>query len=314
MTLIDRPFFLVGAERSGTTLLRLMLDHHPRIAFNLESEFLVSCISSDGAYPDTHFYADWLRAHRGFQHSRFSIDESLSYVDLVNDFLNQKRARDGKEIVGATVHYDFPKLKKIWPRARYIYLLRDGRDVANSVVQMGWAGNAYVAADHWIRAEDEWNQLRPGLDRNQWIEVRYEHLTANTKSELERICVFMGVDYSEHMFDYAKTTSYRVPDPSNNYRWKKTLGRGDVQCVEAKIGDRLRSRGYELSSYPRISLTRLARKRLEIMSRVKAFRFRLRRYGASLALRETLSRRLGLHGLHDGVMRHINRIDDANLM
>lgn len=38
---IEPPFFLIGSERSGTTLLRLMLDHHPNIAFNLESGFLV---------------------------------------------------------------------------------------------------------------------------------------------------------------------------------------------------------------------------------------------------------------------------------
>ena len=49
---ILRPVFLVGSERSGTTLLRLMLDHHPDIAFNLESVYIVAKISEDGTFPE----------------------------------------------------------------------------------------------------------------------------------------------------------------------------------------------------------------------------------------------------------------------
>ena len=59
---IRSPVFLIGAERSGTTLLRLMLDHHPDIAFNLESEFLVSRISDSGAFPDMAAYRRSLAA------------------------------------------------------------------------------------------------------------------------------------------------------------------------------------------------------------------------------------------------------------
>ena len=57
--MIENPTFLVGAERSGTTLLRLMLDHHPQVAFLHEFEFAVDCVGDDGtcpALPDYYRY------------------------------------------------------------------------------------------------------------------------------------------------------------------------------------------------------------------------------------------------------------------
>ena len=313
MTLADVRVFLVGSERSGTTLLRLLLDHHPRIAFNGESEYVVTQISVDGAFPEIERYREWLRNDRIFQGSRFSIDEGLDFVALVNDFLNQKRARDNKEIVGATVHYQFRKLGRIWPRAKYIYLYRDGRDVANSVMRMGWAGNVYVAADWWLEAEREWDELRAALGHDDWIEVRFEDLVASTRPQLERICSFLGVAYSERMFDYARTSSYRAPDVGLNYRWKTGMRKADVQRLEAKLGGRLSGRGYELSGYPRIPVPALTRKYLYLQSRLSAFLFRLGRYGIALTFQETLSRRLGWNQAHVKAISRINQIVNANL-
>jgi hypothetical protein len=309
---VDTPVFLVGSERSGTTLLRLMLDHHPRIAFNNESEYFVTQISEDGGYPEIGRYREWLRNHRIFQSSRFLIDTKLDFVALLNDFLVQKRSRDHKELVGATVHYQFRKLGRIWPRARYIYLYRDGRDVADSVVRMGWAGNVYVAADWWLKAEEEWDELRSGLRDGDWIEVRYEDLIAGTRPELERICAFLGVHYSEKMLDYVRNSTYQAPDASLTYQWKTGMRKLDVQRLEQKLGERLRRRGYEPSSHPRISVPALTRKYLYLHSRAKVFAFRLGRYGIALTLQETLSRRFRLHQLHRNAVGKIDRIVNAH--
>jgi hypothetical protein len=313
MALVEQPIFLVGAERSGTTLLRLMLDHHPRIAFNLESEYLVSRIAPDGAYPDMAQYREWLRRDRVFQHRPFEIDQRLGFVALVNDFLDQKRRRDAKPLVGATVHHHFGRLRAIWPRAKYVYLYRDGRDVAASVMRMGWAGNVYVAADRWLQAEAEWDALRPALERDQWIEVRYEELVAGPRAQLERICAFIGVAFSERMFDYVRDSTYAAPDPRLNYQWRSGMRKRDVQRLEEKLGPRLVTRGYELSGYPRIALSALARRRLHLQSRLLAFRFRLSRYGLVLTLQEALARRLGMARAHRSALRRIDRIVDANL-
>ena len=313
MTVVDTPVFLVGSERSGTTLLRLMLDHHPRIAFNGESEYIVTQVSDGGAYPEIESYREWLRNDRIFQGSRFSIDEGLHFVELVNDFLRQKRSRDNKQIVGATVHYQFRKLGRIWPRAKYLYLYRDGRDVANSVMRMGWAGNVYVAADWWLKAEEEWGVLRDALGHDDWIEVRYEDLMAGTRPQLERVCAFLGVEFSEKMFDYVRSSTYGAPDVSLIYKWKSAMRKVDVQQLEEKLAERLLSRGYELSGYPRISVPALTRNYLYLQSRVTAYLHRLGRYGIALTFQETLARRFGLSQLHRKAVSRINRIENANL-
>src|SRR5262245_31939771 len=313
MILGDAPVFLVGSVRSGTTLLRLMLDHHPKIAFNLESAYLVTQISDDKEYPNIEQYRAWLRNDRVFQHSHFSIDERLDFVELVNDFLHQKRLRDKKEIVGATVHLQFRKLRWLWPQAKYIHICRDGRDVASSVMRMGWAGNVYVAADRWLEAEKEWDELCPMLGKDEWIEIRYEDLVASPKLHLERICTFLGVEYSEQMFDYVSRTSYESPDVNLNYQWKTRLRKVDVQRLEEKLGGTLVSRGYQLSRYPRISISGATRRYLYLQSRVGILMFRLGRYGIGLTLCEAFSRRVGLKGVHQNAIRRINRIVDSTL-
>ena len=133
-----QPAFIVGAVRSGTTLLRLMLDHHPELAFHFEFEFGVDQVSANGMYPEIDRYHDYLAQHRVFQMSGGKIDPDLDFRHLVNSFLEQKRVRDGKTTVGATVHHHIDRIQFLWPEAKYIHLLRDGRDVARSCMAMGW--------------------------------------------------------------------------------------------------------------------------------------------------------------------------------
>jgi hypothetical protein len=290
-----------------------MLDHHPRIAFNLESDFLVRHISDDGEYPSVESYRARLRDDRVFRHSLFHIDERLDFLGLINDFLDQKRRRDQKAIVGATVHVDFRKLNWIWTNAKYIHIVRDGRDVASSVLRMGWAGNLYVAGDTWLRAEHEWDVLRNLLPDGSWLDVRYEELIAKPRCELERVCKFIGVTFDERMFEYASSTNYELPDVKLNYQWKTRMRREDVQLLEAKLGNQLLSRGYELSSYPRIVISPLRHRFLYLHSKLAAFLRRFKRFGITLTVQEAVSRRLGFRALHDNATRKINVIIDGRL-
>lgn len=307
------PIFLVGSERSGTTLLRLMLDHHPQIAFNQESEFLVSQISDDGSFPDVGRYCEWLKNDRVFRHSGFDIKDGLDFVGLVKDFLEQKRKRDGKPMVGATIHQYFSRIDKVWPEAKYIYLLRDGRDVARSVMEKGWAGNVYVAADRWLSAETEWEHYRGTLPAGSWIELHYKDLIADPRYQLEQICRFLNVDYSERMFGYAENSLYSLPDPARIEQWKRKIGRRMLQSLEEKIGDRLLERGYELSDYPRIKLSGFEKKCLYWHSKMRVYIFRIRRFGLSLLIREFLARRLGLSEHHKRLLRALHDIEDAHI-
>lgn len=311
--MIDQPVFLIGSERSGSTLLRLMLDSHPDIAFNMESEFLVAGISADGAFPDVAAYRRSLVKDRIFRHSHFGIPQDLDFRALVNDFLYQRLERYRKRIVGATVHHGFSKLRHLWPRAKYIYILRDGRDVALSAVEMSWAGNAYMGAECWIDAEREWAEYRPSLAPEQWIEVRYEQLVADPKAQLTRICDLIGVDFSDRMFDYTNSSRYSLPDPGAGARWQAKTQRREICLLEARIAPQLAARGYELCCEMPHRISPVRAELLRWQSRFGVLQRRIVMFGFWLAVLEPVSRRLGWTLVHSHVREAIDTIIDQHL-
>ena len=267
--LVQAPVFLVGSERSGTTLLRLMLDHHPEIAFEKEFDFVVTKVSDTGELPSLDFYLDWIATVRG---ADYSIDRSLGYRELVNDFLRQKQAASGgKPYVGATIHRNFDRLRFLWPDARYVHLVRDPRDVARSVVQKGWAGNIYQASEFWIQAENCWDVLVTHLTSDQAIEIHYEDLVLRTDAVLAEICRFVGVEYSEKMLGYpADAPQYPPPDSTLVTQWKTNLAPPDVAMVELRTGRMLEGRGYARSGHPLPKVGPLKHQQLLLAARLRS--------------------------------------------
>ena len=306
---LESPFFLVGAERSGSTLLRLMLDHHPRIACHFEFEFAVDLVGDDGELPAIEIAHNYFRNHRIFLHSGSVIDPQLSYPELVRSFLRQKASGPNVRHVGATVHRHFDRLRQLWPEARYIYLLRDGRDVARSVVNMGWEGNPYAAADRWIAAESTWARLRPLLREDLATEVRYESLVANPTDTLTRLCGFLGLDYDPAMLQYAHGTTYEVPDPQFAEQWRRSMPVASLRRLEGRLGPRLTARGYQLSGHPPVPTSPLGNAWLRLHSRWGRFAFRRRRYGLPLVLADAVARRLGAAHWQRHLQRRLNAID-----
>jgi hypothetical protein len=91
---VQQPVFVVGAPRSGTTLLRLMLGHHPRVAFLSEFPFAVDALPERG-WPPLGGYYEYLAENRIFRDSGLKIDTGLDYVGLMQSFLRQALRRGG---------------------------------------------------------------------------------------------------------------------------------------------------------------------------------------------------------------------------
>lgn len=303
------PIFLVGSERSGTTLLRLMLDHHPLVAFHMEAEFMVKRMPDGPGFPDVREYVEWLATDRVFSMSGFACNPALDYPSLLRDFLEQKRTRDNKPIVGATVHKHFDRLLRVWPDARFIHIVRDGRDVARSVIQIGWAGNVWVAADVWLEAERLWDSMRRTLPPDRFLEVTYEGLVTDPRATLERVCAFLGVAYDEAMFDYAKRTTYKMPDPSLLNQWRRKMPEPEVRLFEARAGDMLDARGFPRSGLPAMRVGPLRRAWLALHSRLWKVGFRWKRYGGGLFLADVATRRLGMRGARRSVRLRMNQVE-----
>lgn len=311
--LLDKPYFLVGAERSGTTVLRLMLSHHSSIAWCNEFEYAVDALVDENTWPSLSDYYSWLDTHRIFQASKFKIDSELSYPELVNSFLCQQRDRSSKSIIGATVHRHFDRLLRIWPNARFIHLLRDGRDVSRSCIGMGWAGNVWTGVERWIEAEQLWTKLRASLTQDRYIEITYESLISDPQATLKKVSNFIGIPYDSSMLSYCESTTYETPNPAFIAQWQRKMSNRDIQLVESRIADMLVERGYSLSGLPSITVSKAMAKQLKLQDWWGRLEFRINRNGLKLFIADYLSRKLGLTLWQKQVRLKLNQIETTHL-
>lgn len=305
------PFFVVGAQRSGTTLLRLMLDHHPRIAVPHEFDFAVALVGDDGRWPELPRYYAFLEEHGSFRRSGFRVDRSLDYGALVEDFLRQRQG--DKPLVGMALHEHFDRVLHLWPQARFVHLLRDPRDVALSVIGRGWAGNVWVGVERWLEAERSWDRLTERVPPERRTQLRYEDLVREPATQLERVCRFLGVEYADPMLDYARDTTYAAPDPAVAERWRRRLSEREVALVEGRLGDLLTRRGYAPAAVAAARPGRLGRAWLRLDSRVRRVRQRVRGIGLPLVLADFLARRLHWAGLRERTRMRIRSIAEREI-
>lgn len=307
------PIFLVGALRSGSTMLRLMLNNHPDITFVGELEYVAPVISDEGDFPTLEDYYSYLQSHYGFLLDKPAIDKKLSFPELCHSFLTQHQQVRKTSFIGATVHNHFSRLPFLWPKARYIKLIRDGRDVARSFIPMGWAGNVWKGVEHWIESEREWSYLKTKLPKSSWIEIKYEEIIENPEIQLSILCKFIGVPFRKEMLDYPQNSTYGAPDPALAYQWKSKQSETEIRLLESRIGEMLKEHGYELSGLPSLKINSFAIYKLELLNKIYRWRFRTRQYGLTLSASELLARKLKLKRWHQQVKVRINQISIQNM-
>jgi hypothetical protein len=216
-----------------------MLDGHPQIVWQRGWEVVAEAIEHmEMANRGGCFVA---LEHFG-QLSTASPDELRNWI---NQGIGRLLVDQGKDVFGATVHTGFKWLPSLWESARFIHLIRDPRDVAISYKKLGWAGHHYFATDEWSKSERDWDAMSASLSKDQAIDVRYEELVCNPKQEMKRVCEFLGVEYSDAVFDYVDTSNYSYPRKDLAYRWRDQLSDDQLKLVESKIMCLMTERGYE---------------------------------------------------------------------
>jgi hypothetical protein len=290
-----------------------MLDHHPEMAWSGGFTYAVDLVGDDGTVPELHDYYRYLELHAVFQRAKLIIDRSLSYPDLVQDFLRQIRERRRKRLVGANVYRSYHRLLHLFPSCKFIHTVRDGRDVCRSWVQFGWAGNVWTAAEHWETAEACWDRLRAQLPPARYHEVRYEELIRAPEATLRGICAFIGIDYSPLMLSYPRDSSYAAPDMTLIDQWRRKLTPHEVRLLEARLAPRLQERGYPLSGRPPLKVGALRRMWLAQHDRYGRVRARLRQNGLRLVAQDFVGRRMHLDGLVRRARLELNEIEARGL-
>jgi Sulfotransferase family len=293
-------------------MFRLMLSHHPRLTWLGESEFLVDYVPHPGVWPDVGEYWRKLntdpRLRRDVEELALGFDPRREYPELVDHFLGDIQRRNDSLLIGATVHRHFDRLVSLWPNARYLHIVRDGRDVARSRIGMGWAGNVWTASFVWARLEKQWDRVKRTLTPDQVMDVHYEALVAEPEATLRQVCDFLGVAYDNAMLRYPESTTYSPPNPQLAFQWRRKLTSTEIRLAEAVQGEVLQTRGYELSALDPLAVGPIRAALLKVQCRAYRSKFRIGRLGPRLYLEDVLSRRLGLKTWQEEVAKRVDQI------
>lgn len=287
----EAPIFVRGLSRSGGTLLTTILDAHPDVAMSYElypgllaperngpgAERLAGLLGRRGALFRSRrpplsrnvqtFVARCERSGvdrrtlakllRGFQAAGGDLREEAWRLRFVAAVCREKMRRVGKPAWGAKCLSTYSAYGGVWPEARFVFILRDGRDVLASQLALGsfGASPAEVAAS-WCRNVELFEEWA-ATARTATALVRYETLVAAPEAAVRGMCETIGLKFAPEMLRYydADLTLYRsshlsleqvsrAPTDRQVGRWRRELTPAQQAEFEAVAGDTLARLGY----------------------------------------------------------------------
>jgi hypothetical protein len=268
-----------------------MLDAHPQLAVAIDTHFIPKAIAgfADGDVALTRELVDRTIGYHRFP--RLGIDDELArtlatgaetYAGFVSALYGAFATAHGKKMAGEkTPDYvrSIPLLDRLFPWSRFVHIVRDGRDVALSVLEWAnegkgpgrfalWATQPIAVCALWWR-----RQVEPGaragrsMSPERYREIRYETLAADPEPTLRGLSSFLGLPYDLAMVRFHEGHRSREPWPDGRVDakkawlpatpglrdWRTAMDPRDVALFEALAGDTLTDFGYERScpSIPR---------------------------------------------------------------
>ena len=278
----QQPFFVIGAARSGNTLLRAILANSEQLVIPPESyalgnivrvwhrlnflewEELVRVVL--GAFASHDEFYTWdldlkelYQQLNGLPESDKNLATCLSMLFFSYRDRHQPYATRWGDKTPLNSEY-LPWLNLVFPQAQYIHIVRDGRDCVASMMRAGFQdGDLQMAALEWqVRVA---NNLRLGgqLPENQFMEIRYEKLVTDPVQEIERVCRFLGIAFDQGMLDTGRNFNQlgdtvtldhhrNVANPINAAslgNWRSELTATQQKELHGKLGSMLKRLGYE---------------------------------------------------------------------
>lgn len=282
------PVFVVGCGRSGTTLLRKMIDAHPEIAIPRESHFIYKIarqqalgrwpgdLSAPGAWDHLVDYLtrtpdlDRWDLDRGRLRDRLGAlrerTHATAFQAVFEANLDESAGQRWGDKTPQHVQYMLV-LDRLYPGAQFVHIIRDGRDVALSLLRKeGWGPRRMGEAGYyWAWLVLSGIVAGGALGPDRYYQLHYEDLVADPEPTLGALTRWLGHDYSDEMLTYyasaggrrptearprrpaggAHPTS-RPPDPAHIQKWRREMEAGDLRSISRQAGGLLAWLGYEV--------------------------------------------------------------------
>jgi hypothetical protein len=246
-----------------------MLNAHPDVAVPPESRFITELWRGENDIDADRVLAE-LRDHRRFKLWGLPIEEvrneiaasTVPYADAIEAAYRAYAKHRGKSTYGdKTPRYveQLPLLARLWPDAKFIHQIRDGRNVALSYADVPFGPNDVAGAARLWKArvcagKDAGHDL-PG----RYMEIRYEDFIEDLESSAKLICDFLSIEFDEAMLDYTERARDDILPRAAKYNpniskpvdaapkrsWKDSMTDSQVRVFEAIAGDLLADLGYE---------------------------------------------------------------------
>jgi hypothetical protein len=303
------PLFIIGMPRSGTKLLRGLLNEHELIRIlPLETNFFHFLDSEWHKFGDLSDYSNFEKFYNSILQVPYFIDQSKSYgnipcktwFEMCKDFSTGQvfeslirhdvNAPFGSDIIWGDkspsyiIHIKL--LYSNYPTARFIHIVRDVRDYCLSI-NNAWGKNIFRAAQRWNEDVMKCLQDSKTIPMDSFIQIRYEDLLENPENELSKICKFLEVNFDKTMLKLSKPTENigTAKDQtgvvkSNTRKYQNNMPPKIQKRIESIAYETLIHCGYEIQ-YAQCAkrLTRIKMNYYQLIDILSLLRFRLKSRG-----------------------------------
>lgn len=258
------PIFIGGVGRSGTTLLRVILDSHSNIACGPELKVFAQLVMT------------WHNIEERYKNSLLdygisSNDTKEIFSEMMYQFLEKYRIKQNKNRIAEKSPNNvvlFSHLHYLFPKSPLIHVIRDGRDVIASLLTMDWLDHEgkpvpYTkdpkqAALYWrdvVKLGRNFQNYSQS-NRESYFEIKYEDLINSPETTLKELFNFINEPWEEEVLSFHKKNRNLANESSADQvsqkmyktaigRWKEDLSKEQIAIIKPLIEDLLIELGYE---------------------------------------------------------------------
>lgn len=271
-------FFIVGVQRSGTTLLQTMLGNHPAILMEPRSIAfrMITCFKNlydllpYNIQHDRQAFTRWLiqNDEQGRLAALIDYEQIAKYdtiQDLIRSSIQQKIIKQGKQIWGdksPNLQHYLSDLLLLIPTAKIIHIIRDGRANALSISKRSHKHLA-LSAQQWVDGNIAGLVHQQILGTSKYQVIQYEQLLKHPEKTLQQVCTFLDLPFSSQMLQLPTESKSYISsflDTSKIDAWKKQLSKKQIQQIEGIQGHLLKNLAY-LLEYPQVTSKNLTLRR-----------------------------------------------------